>query len=115
MVVIGCAKRCAREHIPSIEGVEVYEIPEMLMFICVLLLMGILATRSLRLRALYGTLFMAAVGVITVMLAGTHLLVDVLPPAAIVLVVVVWLSDEFAIRYGVQPTSHLPDIHQYDK
>lgn len=82
-----------------------YEIPEILMFICVLLLMGILATRSPWLRVLYGTSFMAAVGVITVMLAGTHVLINALVLAAVVVVLFVLLSDEFVAKYGIDTTT----------
>lgn len=85
------------------------------MFVCALLLMGILATRSLRLRALYGTLFMTSIAVITVMLAGIHLLVNVLPFVAIVLVLFIWMSDEFVVRYGIQTTKDMTDTHNYDK
>jgi len=92
-----------------------YEIPEILMFVCALLLMGILATRSLRLRALYGTLFMTSIAVITVMLAGIRLLVNVLPSVAIVLVLFIWMSDEFVVRYGIQTTKDMTDTHNYDK
>ncbi len=85
------------------------------MFVCALLLMGILATRSLRLRALYGTLFMTSIAVITVMLAGIRLLVNVLPSVAIVLVLFIWMSDEFVVRYGIQTTKDMTDTHNYDK
>lgn len=85
-----------------------YEIPEMLMFICALLLMGILATRSLRLRALYGTLFMAAVSVITVMLMGAHLLINALVIAAVAVGLFVLLSDKFVAKYGIDTTTQRP-------
>lgn len=91
-----------------------YEIPEILMCVCALLLMGILATRSVRLRALYSTLFMVSVAVITVMLVGVHLLIYVLPPAAIVLLAVVRLSDEFVVRYGIPTTTQLSDADDCD-
>lgn len=92
-----------------------YEIPEILMFVCAILLMGILATDSVRLRALYGTLFLASVGVITVMLAGAHMLLDVLPLTAVVLALIVSICDEVIERYSIQATTQLTDHNDHDK
>lgn len=92
-----------------------YEIPVILMFSNMLLLMGVLTTSSLRLRTLYVTLFLASCAVVTTMLFGAHLLLNGLALSAGAVILIVFLADYLDDRYGIKTTTtRLSDTNDLD-